>query len=202
MSLISANVTLRPIRFAFLVRPDDKQRVHEIFKTNTCLWGGRFNPIIPFLKQVPTWWERHGRGFESAVQVVNGYLDAFEPDFLVEAEPRLADGLGFDESRILQLSDMLGRESEWGGGHGQSVFDVYRHLYKTDYQFVRRSKENIVAVSARQVKFRAFCACVFGAFPADEDLAYFSRGFQEAFDADTVTLTPDSFGALMSPASG
>jgi len=52
MSSISAHVRLRPIRFAFLVRPDDLSRTIEIFRVNTCLWGGKFNPIIPYFTEV------------------------------------------------------------------------------------------------------------------------------------------------------
>jgi len=37
MSQISAHVRLRPIRFAFVVRPDDAGRTLEIFRVNTCL---------------------------------------------------------------------------------------------------------------------------------------------------------------------
>lgn len=107
MSNISVRVRLRPIRFAFLVRPDDSQRTLEILQINTCIWGGKFNPIIPSIKQVPRWWDRQNHRFETATQIVNGYLDFFEPDFLVEAEEGLADGLGFDGNRILQLSELL-----------------------------------------------------------------------------------------------
>lgn len=43
MSNIRADLCLRPIRFAFLVRPDDVNRTLEIFQINTCLWGGKSN---------------------------------------------------------------------------------------------------------------------------------------------------------------
>ena len=67
MNNIRVDIRLRPIRFGFLVRPDDAEKnVLEIFRINTCLWGGRFNPIIPFFKYVPSWWERHGFRFENA----------------------------------------------------------------------------------------------------------------------------------------
>lgn len=89
MSHISAVVRLRPVRFAFIVRPDDKKHVLQIFQSNTCLWGGKYNPVVPYFKQVPKWWDRNGHNFETAVQIINGYLDFFEPDFLVEAEPGL-----------------------------------------------------------------------------------------------------------------
>jgi hypothetical protein len=75
MSQINVNVRLRPIRFAFLVRPDDAEGVLNIFRINTCLWGGKFNPIVPCVKQVPAWWDRHGFLFHTAEQILNGYLD-------------------------------------------------------------------------------------------------------------------------------
>lgn len=93
MSSITVDVRLRPVRCAFLVRPEDAKRTLEIFRICTCLWGGKYNPIIPFFKRIPQWWERKGYRFESASQIVNGYLDFFEPDFLVESEKGLSNGL-------------------------------------------------------------------------------------------------------------
>lgn len=74
MNNIRVDIRLRPIRFGFLVCPDDDENVIEIFRTNTRLWGGVFNPIIPFFKRVPLWRERHGFRFENAKQMINEYL--------------------------------------------------------------------------------------------------------------------------------
>ena len=76
MGSINVNIRLRPIRFAFLVRPDDKKRTLEIFRINTCLWGGKYNPVIPFFKRLPSWWERKGYRFENAKQ--RGVKSAFD----------------------------------------------------------------------------------------------------------------------------
>jgi hypothetical protein len=111
-SSVSLDIRLRPVRFAFLVRPDDRKNVHEIFQVSTCLWGGMYNPIIPFFKRLPQWWERKGYHFDNAKQIINGYLDFFEPDFIVEAEKGIADGFGFDQGRVLQLSDILGKAGD------------------------------------------------------------------------------------------
>ena len=130
MSNVSVTLRLRPIRFAFLVRPDDAKRTLEIFRINTCLWGGKYNPIIPFFKRLPPWWERKGFRFENAKQIINGYLDFFEPDFIVEAEKGLAEGLGFDAERGLKLTDLLRREDERDREkYGFSVFDLYKDLW-------------------------------------------------------------------------
>ncbi|WP_434664746.1 hypothetical protein P5W99_29995 [Paraburkholderia sp. A3BS-1L] len=189
MSSLSAVVTLRPIRFAFLVRPDNTKLVHEIFKINTCLWGGRFNPIIPFFRQIPKWWDRHGGSFETALQVINGYLDAFEPDFLVETEAGMANGLGFDEDRVLQLENILGRKKKFSEGNGLDVFDIYRDLYNKKFQFVSRDGHDVVDVTPKQKSLGAFGACLFGGFPEEDELKYLHQGFVDAFAPREVELT-------------
>ncbi|MGR2857839.1 hypothetical protein FY046_17550 [Erwinia sp. 1181_3] len=196
MAHISAVVTLRPIRFAFLIKPSDNKRLLEIFQINTCLWGGNFNPIIPIFGHVPKWWDRNDYKPESALRIVNGYLDAFEPDFLVEAEAGLATGLGFDPDRILQLSDMLRRADEPRGKAGLDVFDLYKDLYKKQFQFVRRHDHNIVDVIPQTKSFKPFCACLFGSFPEADDLEYFGQGFRDAFDPKQIVLTADSLTEL------
>ena len=45
MGHLTANVRLRPIRLGFLVQPDDDERLLEVFRINTCLGGGKFNPV-------------------------------------------------------------------------------------------------------------------------------------------------------------
>lgn len=197
MSHISAVVRLRPIRFAFIVRPDDKKRVLQIFQINTCLWGGKYNPIVPYFKRVPKWWDRNGHNFETAAQIINGYLDFFEPDFLVEAELGLANGLGFDEKRVLQLSDILTREEARKSGHGLTVFDLYRDLYLKQFQFVQRHDHNIVNVTARKQSFGEFAACVFGAFPHEEGLSYFGNAFGDAFAPKGIELTAETLASLL-----
>lgn len=193
MSQINVHVRLRPVRFAFLVRPDDGDSALEIFRINTCLWGGKFNPIIPFFKRVPTWWDRHQVRFDSAKQIVNGYLDRFEPDFLVEAEEGLADGLGFSTSRVLQLTEVLARAGDRAQkGYGLNTFDLYKHLYQTEFQFVRRHKHNITHFTSEDPAFDAFCACAFGAFPHQRNLGYIGRAFMDAFDPKVISLTGES----------
>jgi len=186
---INVSIRLRPIRFAFLVRPNDKKRTLEIFRINTCLWGGKFNPIIPFFKRIPFWWEREGYKFENAKQIINGYLDFFEPDFIVEAEKGLADGLGFDSERVLQLTDLLEREGERDWDKiGLSVLDLYRDLYTKEFQFVRRHKHNIILVNAKEGSFENFVACNFGDFPTQKQLKYFERNYKNVFDPVSITL--------------
>lgn len=189
MENISVSVRLRPTRFAFMVRPEDSVNLRRIFYTNTCLWGGLYNPIIPYFKRVPTWWERKEYRFDNATQIINGYLDYFEPDFVVEAEKGIANGFGMDSERILQLADILpSANHRVKKGHGQTVLDLYRELYHKEFQFVRRHKHGIVDVKAVSRAFDGFTACVFGGFPKQESLKYFGDAFIEAFAPEQISL--------------
>ncbi|MFM0367377.1 hypothetical protein [Paraburkholderia sediminicola] len=197
MSHVAAQVSLRPIRFAFLVRPEDKKGTLEIFRINTCLWGGRFNPVIPYFKHTPTWWDRHSNNFATAIQIINGYLDFFEPDFLVEAEAGLASDLGFEPGRVLALSSLLVREGQGRrNGYGLSVIDLYRDLYQREYQFTRRHPHNIVDVVPPKPSLAGFCACTFGGFPSAADLTYFATAFVDAFEPIKVRLSGEELSVL------
>jgi len=197
MSHISVHVRMRPIRFGFLVRPNDYKHTLEIFRANTCLWGGKFNPIIPYFKQVPRWWDRHSHRFETAAQIINGYLDFFQPDFIVEAESGLADGLGFNKERVLQLSDLLMRDDgrDWNR-NGLSVLDLYRDMYRKEFQFARRHEHDIIDVVPEEIPLTGFCACLFGAFPVESDFAHFSSAFTDAFGPKKVTLNGAALAKL------
>jgi hypothetical protein len=189
MSQISAQVRLRPIRFGFLVRPDAMQQALKVFHVNTCLWGGKYNPVIPYIKQVPKWWDRHGHRFETAEQIVNGYLDFFEPDFLVETEKGMSQELGYEPDRVVQLSDLLRREGDRHfDGPGLNVFELYSDLYREEFQFTRRHEHNIVHVPTYSRGLAGFVASVFGAFPPEPDLSYISRAFSDAFAPREVSL--------------
>lgn len=200
MNNISVDIRLRPIRFGFLVRPDDQEKILEIFRINTCLWGGLFNPIIPFFQQVPSWWDRSGFRFESAKQIINGYLDFFEPDFLVEAEEGIADGFGFDSERVLQLTDILERpgQGSWDK-YGLSIDDLYSELYREEFRFEPRYQRKMIHVESEESVFAGFVAANFGSFPNQEGLRDFERSYKDIFSPDYKLLDATMCADLYQP---
>ena len=191
------DIRLRPIRFGFLVRPDDAENTLEIFRINTCLWGGMFNPIIPMFESVPIWLEDEGFHFENPKQMINDYLDFFEPDFLIEAEEGLADGFGFDPERVRKLSDMI-EEPRGRNVHkyGLSVHGLYTELYAKEYQFQQRHKNPFVHVQPVDTAFTNFAASQFGSFPTEERLRYFEHNYKVIFNPKPVALDAASFSDI------
>ena len=189
MNNIRVDIRLRPIRFGFLARPDDAENILEIFRINTCLWGGMFNPIIPIFESVPSWLKDEGFHFENPKQMINDYLDFFEPDFLVEAEEGLAEGFGFDPKRVRKLADMI---EEPGGNYahryGLSVHGLYTDLFAKEFQFVQHYNYNVIHVQPTDRSFANFAAANFGSFPTQERLRYFERNYKSIFKPNRILL--------------
>lgn len=189
---INIQIRLRPIRLGFLVRPDDSKNLSQIFQINTCLWGGQFNPIIPYFTRVPSWWERINSKFYNAKQIINGYLDFFEPDFLVEAEPGIANKLNFNSQRVLQLNEVLEFNEMKLNGLGLTVNDLYHYLYNKEFQFQKRNKINFIQIKTGQKDLSNFAACIFGDFPKKDSLSYFEENYREVFEPSQIDLNGSS----------
>jgi len=192
MNRVGVHIRLRPIRFAFLVRPNDKRSIQRIFEINTCLWGGIYNPIIPYFERTPDWWSRDRRPFYKPREIINGYLNFFEPDFFVEAEKGLAQKLDLPEEIVIGLNQFRLDESAPGYKEirGLSTYGIYRDLYQKEYRFVRRHEHKTILAKPGNVKFRAFSACVFGCFPEKKALEYLARGYRDAFTPEQIVLGP------------
>ena len=189
MNNIRVDIRLRPIRFGFLVRPTDDAKILEILRLNTCLWGGMFNPIIPYFESVPSWMEEEGFRFGTAEHMINDYLDFFEPDFLVEAEKGLANGFGFDPKRVLQLKNIIEEpRGNYSSQYGLSVYGLYNELYEKEYQFKQRHRDNVVHVKPADAAFTNFVAANFGSFPVGEQRKYFEHNYKAVFNPSHMTL--------------
>ncbi|MFA5966676.1 MAG: hypothetical protein WC804_21885 [Sphingomonas sp.] len=193
------DVRLRPTRFAYLAAPDDIDAVQRVLETNTCLWGGKYNPIVPVFSSVPEWWDRQGTS-ESAEQIVNGYLDYFEPDMLVETKPGQAAALGFHKDRVIPIEDLqpkFGRlDAAYISACGLQMYSLYRDLYRSEFQFSRREPEKIVRVLSEEPALEALTACIFGAFPAKGMLHDLEGVFDQVFTPEVLQLGPTNAGEI------
>ena len=80
----SITIKTRPLRLAYLVDPNDASQVREAIRLSSSLWGGTYFPIIPLYKRMPTTWAEKPLKAPSVESVILGYLDAFDPDVLVQ----------------------------------------------------------------------------------------------------------------------
>lgn len=198
MHHLGVSVRLRPLRFAFLVRPNDARSLQRIFEINTSLWGGMFNPIIPYFERIPKWWHRDRVSIYNARRIMDGFLAFFEPDFVVEAEKGLAEKLDLGKDVTLQLDNILssGTDRFSGQAYGLNIFDLYKHLYQKEFKFVRRHEHRIINASPKQKRFTLLVSCLFGTFPEQEDLSYIGDAFKDAFDPAEIILDSEQLVSL------
>jgi len=75
---------LRPIKLAFIVDPNDKERILRILKINSTVWGGHFNPIIPNQQLKSGIWKKRAEN-RKMEELIRDYISNFNPDYVVDA---------------------------------------------------------------------------------------------------------------------
>lgn len=114
MAELSANIRLRPGRIALLVAPGDKPAIVKFMRISACMWGGRYNPIIPVFRKPPKVWAAEFPGDVTGLEIARGYIQFFEPDAFIEAQPGLLESVGLgllrgyiSRERVLTLDKLL-----------------------------------------------------------------------------------------------
>ena len=188
----AGSVTLRPIRLGFLVPPDDFALVRRVVRLCSCLWGGRYNPMIPFFEDVrPRWIAPYQRA--EGPDVARGYIDFFEPDVLVEAKAGMAARLGWSDREVhFRLPRVVPLETFYEVDDrgrvefaaGIDVVNVMQHLFDQEYQYQRRHKTPYASVEAAGDD--AFFDVFPGAFPEDAPLEYIANTYRDVFEPEVL----------------
>lgn len=188
---ITINRRLRPIRLGFLVSPSDVQMLQRVIQINTCLWGGRFNPILPFFKKThPSLVE--GRYRPPARSIVAGYIEGFSPDYLVVKDRKAVSNL-LPEKRIIELSEIVQPKNDQPFSFGLEAPYLYLDLYEKEFKFQRRHPIKVLLPYTKDKKLALFYKTLFGDFPSDEGLEYIERLYRDYFDAKEQEINPTEF---------
>ncbi|MDE0315079.1 MAG: hypothetical protein OXM61_09265, partial [Candidatus Poribacteria bacterium] len=159
----TVKVKLRPIKLAFLVHPKDKESLLKAIEINTFLWGGMYNPIIPTYERIPSKWKDRSSKNLSAQSIVSGYLDNFDPDYVVPMGECTNYTLNVSyREKIDDISEILERVEKNGiPNYGIGLFEILNHFFEEELKFQRRYPEDI-CVPHFGDRFRLLFASVFG----------------------------------------
>ena len=185
---------VRPLRFAFFVALDDIEFLKQSIAASTCQWGGQFNGLVPLLRRVPRWW--WGKPGSTTHEIHRGYVDAFEPDFVVAKDPSVlaAETLGLEDWQILGLDDVLAAGSN--SNHvGIDVSDIYQELYERVFQFKRRRETRGVRPIAKTRQIDLLLGAVAGILP--EHAPHFRSAFDDIFDAHQPEVDGSNLHGLL-----
>lgn len=172
-----------------MVHPSDKKSLSEIFRINTSLWGGAFNPIIPVFSRPPKCWSNDHRADRSC-KASRGYLRYFEPDVFVEAEEGLAEAVGlpsgFKSGYQAKVTNLKGfwdhpKGDRDGPKFGLSMSDVLYHAYNTERKFVLREEHNDHFQTCEPSNRKLAALAVFGSYLSTGSASQLKNDFEHVF---------------------
>ena len=188
------NVKLRPIKLAFLVNPKDKESLLKAIEINTFLWGGMYNPIIPTYKQISPKWKKFPYEKNlSAKSVVSGYLDNFDPDYVVPMGECIDYNLDIGHrKKIDDVSEILEHVEKNGvPNYGIGLFEVLNYLFDQELKFQQKYPRDI-CVPRFDTRFHLFLASAFGVLPENIDNIFWEH-FAEALEAKKVDCSASNY---------
>jgi hypothetical protein len=137
----TVDVRTRPLRFACLVDPKNETQVREAIRLSSTLWGGAFFPIVPLYKVRPASWGHKTLAGPSAKDVVLGYLEAFDPDILVQFSSAIPSYVADIGLRIVRPEEVWSSSDKDRGLYPQlgiGVFELLDDIFIKYFRF--RSK--------------------------------------------------------------
>jgi len=195
----SIHVKLRPLKFAFLINPGDTNALLEAIKTNSLLWGGAYNPIIPIHKKIPKFWKTDNPYISSEKnvnEITKGYFDNFDPDYYVLIGNVNISKLGIPVERVLSMNSLLpNNERQNILGYGINIFDIINHFIDTELKYVRRDPLNIFSPQINK-SCELFLASVFGKLP-DKYEKLFIEHYKTQLNLKTPKISIDNYAELL-----
>ena len=180
MAIGTLTQKLRPVRIAFLVNPTDKSTVQQAVHINSLLWGGMFNPLIPCYKRLPKTWSDLKTKKETAISVIKGYIEGFDPDYYVNLSTYDSENLGIEEGNIIQINDLLKSFREDAAPTvGAGIFEVLNQFVHDELRFIRKDKIDFIKPKI-EGPHKLFLSAVFGDLGEFENLFY--KRFLHDFD--------------------
>ena len=138
----------------------------------------------------------------TGAEITRGYVEFFEPDAFVEAEPDLLEKVGLGSirdkrrihRRIMPLQELLTcqRNRTWSEPTiGLGVIDVLRHIYETERRFELRDKHPAILI--KQSGATALVEAMFGLYPSDQSSVYITKAYRDVFKPRELDATPETW---------
>lgn len=156
---------VRPIRLAHLVDPNDPGQVREAIRLSSTLWGGSYCPIITLYKRMPATWKDLLRA-PLAMRVISGYIDAFDPDILVQFSKTIPDSLKQSGLEVIRPETVWENLKEHRSPqYGLGVFELFTDIFEEHFKYKPKYPIKVV-IPKIPPQLSLFWASLFGEYPA------------------------------------
>jgi hypothetical protein len=193
---ITVERRVRPLRLAFLIERDNRRQALEALETCSILWGGPLCPIIPVYRGTPLWLSEMSRGQSRGSEATRGWIDTFEPDYLVELRPGLAGHIGVDPKLVISANDLL-ESATVGTGYSISGRDVLATAYEQVYRFARRHPEPTLLCDPKSRKDELWVSAVFGCLRTIGASQLLREAYEHTCEPEQLRLDGENFGEVL-----
>ncbi|MGC2530028.1 MAG: hypothetical protein WA639_19950 [Candidatus Acidiferrum sp.] len=193
----NVDIKVRPLKLAYLVDPNKKAHVREAIRLGSTLWGGVYFPIIPLHKRMPKTWKDPVKAPE-AKKVILGYLDAFDPDILVQFSTSVPDFVANLGLKVIKPADVwggLGEDRNLSPKFGLGIFELLKDIFAEYFRY--KSKYPVKVVLPKiSGQFSLFWASLFGEISSTL-LEAIERLYREPLEIETVDFAPDKLTDML-----
>ena len=135
----------------------------------------------------------------SAKSVVSGYLDNFDPDYVVP----MGECVGYDIDighwkKIDNASQILGTTEQYGiTSYGINIFEILNYFFQEELKFQRRYPLDI-CIPQFGIRFHSFLASVFGKLPESYDKVFWEN-WAKTLDAQKIKYSTSNYAKFFNP---
>ena len=193
----NVDIKVRPLKLAYLVDPNDKDQVRDAIRLSSTLWGGFYFPILTLHRRMPkTWRESHAKTPE-AKKVMLGYLEAFDPDVLVQFSKTVPEFIAKTGLKIIRPTDVWAGLTENGNlspKFGIGIFDLLKDVFEEYFRYKVKYPVKVVIPSI-PAELSIFWASLFGEIPPA--LSDAIKQYAEPLEIQTVDFAPDKLTDML-----
>ena len=196
----SIDIKTRPLKLAFLVDPNNGAQVRDAIRLASTLWGGTYFPIIPLHKRMPVTWRQKPLKTPPARTVILGYIDAFDPDVLVQfsaALPGYIDETGLRVIRPEEVWETLDEGRSFSPKFGLGIFEILREVFDENFKFKAKYPISVILPHIPS-RLSLFWASLFGELP-ERHREIVELHYAEALEIQSVDVKNDNVAELLAP---
>ncbi len=162
---------------------------------SSSLWGGCFNPMIPIYKAAPRGWDIRPLKTPSARSLIMGYIEAYDPDILIECTTRVPQYVRDLKLEIVPLHSIWGPletpENDWTPKYGIGIFELLSKIFDEHFRRVEASPPKLMFPQIPR-QHALFWTSFFGELPKRIG-RMIEDGYKEALPIDRHRFSPDQF---------
>lgn len=196
----SVNLKIRPIRLALLVDPGNPEQTRQAIQLASSLWGGAYFPIVVLHKRIPTTWREKYLRAPRAKDVVLGYIDAFDPDILVQFTnevPQYVQQRGLKIIRPDEIWQTLDERRSLAPNFGIGIPELLNDIFDKYFKYKPKYPIKIV-VPVLPKEHSLFWASVYGDI-SPKLMPHIKTQYYEPLEITEPDVATDDIQSMLKP---